>query len=1095
MNIYKQLKYLPLLFTLFFNVAKSQVITQSNFLENDAAQTVTCTNWLRTDNYPSGVTVGDVDVAGNQLTVEALFYRSTAFDPTLNFGKLVSKHTSAANVNYSLMPVTCEITTTNGYINTPPICTPFLDRIYHVAMVYDGAILKFYRNGFLMSSVPWTGNLINNNLLTTISNGSTFPSSSFQHFGYVNEVRIWNIARSQTEIRAFMNTSLPSPSTIPGLLAYYTFDDLINKQGNPAWNGTISGTAVINTPVPDCNYNADTCAVYSNLSGTINTYTPVLSLSVCDNKITVEDATTFNVGDTVMIIQMKGAVIDSTNTAAFGTITDYKNAGNYEINYVKTKSGNIIELKNKLTRQYDLPNGKVQLIRVPYYQQANITTELTCPAWDGKTGGVLVLNVQNDVVLNANINVSGKGFRGGNDPVTNPSSFFCNEAAYFYDVNPSLASEKGEGVAAISAAKSYGRGALANGGGGGNSHNSGGGGGSNAGTGGFGGYNFEGNPCATPPFDNRGVGGKQLTYSNAQNKVFMGGGGGAGQSNNFEAFEAWGGEGGGIVILMAEKIKSNGFRIIANGDNGRPCVGSGSGCHEGMGGGGGGGAVLLKTATYLDNISIETKGGNGADMNASGFLRLGPGGGGGSGVLWLSAAATPGNVTHINTGGINGVCTAYSNDAWGATPGAAGILLNSLVIPIDNLPFKPNIDSVRFRDSAVNCSDFDFRGFAYTNTNPVANWFWDFGDGGTATTQNASHSFSPGNYSVKLVVTDINGCKDSISRNISVSVLNIDAGPSSVVCSGNSVTLQATTVGGILYSWMPAAYVDNPSILSPVASPPVTTMFYLTATNAFGCEQKDSVLVTVRSASTFAISTPTQICKLSSAQLFASGGDIYVWTPAISLDNPAVHNPVASPAATTIYTVSITDTICHNTVDLQTTVTLLPSPSINASRSNDITCSIPQSNLLATGGITYIWTPSSTLNNPLAASPVATPTISTMYYVTGTGLNGCTNTDSVLVKVDPNQKGSFDIPTGFTPNGDGLNDCFGIKYWGNISEIEFSIFNRWGQLIFFTNRPGSCWNGKFKGIEQPPGVFVYMIRAKSSCDPAIFKKGTFVLIR
>src|SRR6185436_4641227 len=96
----------------------------------------------------------------------------------------------------------------------------------------------------------------------------------------------------------------------------------------------------------------------------------------------------------------------------------------------------------------------------------------------------------------------------------------------------------------ISTSKSFGKGALANGGGSGNSHNSGGGGGSNAAPGGFGSYNFEGSPCdGTVPFDNRGIGGKTLTYSNAANKIFLGGGGGAGHSNNPEAFQATGGNG------------------------------------------------------------------------------------------------------------------------------------------------------------------------------------------------------------------------------------------------------------------------------------------------------------------------------------------------------------------------------------------------------------------------------------------------------------------------------------------------------------------------------------------------------------------------
>ena len=125
------------------------------------------------------------------------------------------------------------------------------------------------------------------------------------------------------------------------------------------------------------------------IGGVINSYTPVIAFNPCENKVTVEDASSFNIGDTVLMMQMKGAIIDSTNTANFGTITDYKNAGNYEFNYVKSKTGNVIELKNILTRQYDIPTGKVQLVRVPYYNSAAVTSILTCLPWDGNKGGVL----------------------------------------------------------------------------------------------------------------------------------------------------------------------------------------------------------------------------------------------------------------------------------------------------------------------------------------------------------------------------------------------------------------------------------------------------------------------------------------------------------------------------------------------------------------------------------------------------------------------------------------------------------------------------------------------------------------------------------
>ena len=68
------------------------------------------------------------------------------------------------------MDYTCEITTQNtGYVNTPPVCLPSLDKQYHVAMVYDGSLLKFYRDGILMSQIAASGNLVQNNLLTAIS--------------------------------------------------------------------------------------------------------------------------------------------------------------------------------------------------------------------------------------------------------------------------------------------------------------------------------------------------------------------------------------------------------------------------------------------------------------------------------------------------------------------------------------------------------------------------------------------------------------------------------------------------------------------------------------------------------------------------------------------------------------------------------------------------------------------------------------------------------------------------------------------------------------------------------------------------------------
>ncbi len=241
----------------------------------------------------------------------------------------------------------------------------------------------------------------------------------------------------------------------------------------------------------------------------INSYTPVLTVDPCANKFVTEDASAFNPGDTVLLIQMKGAVIDSSNTVNFGAITDYKSAGNYEFNFVKSKVGNIIELKNVPAHQYDIPNGKVQLVRVPYFQNINITSTLTCLPWDGSKGGVLVLNVKDTITMNADIDVSGKGFRGGVAKWSGQNLPCDVDSFYIINTNSDDGSAKGEGIF-FNTRLLNGRGKAANGGGGGNSTNSGGAGGGNGGKGGTGGKEWVG---CQDNFINGGIGGDSLTYN------------------------------------------------------------------------------------------------------------------------------------------------------------------------------------------------------------------------------------------------------------------------------------------------------------------------------------------------------------------------------------------------------------------------------------------------------------------------------------------------------------------------------------------------------------------------------------------------------
>ena len=168
-------------------------------------------------------------------------------------------------------------------------------------------------------------------------------------------------------------------------------------------------------------------------------------------------------------------------------------------------------------------------------------------------------------------------------------------------------------------------------------------------------------------------------------------------------------------------------------------------------------------------------------------------------------------------------------------------------------------------------------------------------------------------------------------------------------------------------------------------------------------------------------------------------------------------------------------------------------PTVRVTKSNDINCNLAFSTLTATGGIKYLWSSASSISNPTSANPVVTPSQTSDFKVQVTGFNGCTSFDSITVKVN-NNVGEVVLPTAFTPNGDGRNDCFGVRALGNLTDLRFSIFNRWGQVVFSTTDASQCWDGTFKGQPQPAGTFVYKVQANALCGP-VNTKGTIILIR
>ncbi|HMT34912.1 MAG TPA: gliding motility-associated C-terminal domain-containing protein, partial [Chitinophagaceae bacterium] len=149
--------------------------------------------------------------------------------------------------------------------------------------------------------------------------------------------------------------------------------------------------------------------------------------------------------------------------------------------------------------------------------------------------------------------------------------------------------------------------------------------------------------------------------------------------------------------------------------------------------------------------------------------------------------------------------------------------------------------------------------------------------------------------------------------------------------------------------------------------------------------------------------------------------------------------------------------------------------------------------LRASGAPFYYWTPTNYLTYSQSNSPLATPLEDITYTVTGVSLlQGCPQTDSFHIKVIQQD---VVVPNAFSPNGDGLNDIFRVTARKFINVQEFKIFNRWGNEIFSTQDIKKGWNGTYKGVDQDPGVYYYLIRVAYPNGKTQFLRGDLTLVR
>ncbi len=695
------------------------------------------------------------------------------------------------------------------------------------------------------------------------------------------------------------------------LLGFFFISDAQAQRAKDGSYTVTGATEVLNT--------------YTNL--TVNATASNTSITVANNAMTggAFGATPLQQGDLILIVQMHGATVDvnffpalagwgdytwpqsyfdvgfGTTPETFGQVTAYNNAGRYErAEVLSTSGGGVINLTCGLTYSYSSAD-EVQIVRIPRFDDLTVNgaASIVPTLWDGTTGGVVALEVDGTLTINAagTISASGYGFRGGqvDNDFTPGAANTGGQGSDRFLGSPSgfEGSEKGESIHGYHVEydaifSRYGVSGIANGGGGGGFVNSGGGGGSNAEVG-AGAFNARGNPvpgyvaayaqdASITASSGAGQGGYSLSQSNQNanftgpnnaawggdgrknaggwgghpltydaGRIFFGGGGGAGDQDSGEGGD--GGRGGGIVYIVNYGTIAGDGLISANGGAGEnsnptndPLGFNAFQGNDGAGGGGGAGTVYIENAAAIPGtIDIDAIGGDGGNQNleVNTFQQNeagGPGGSGSGGIIRYSSGAPTTSVVS----GTAGTTTSTQLTEFppnGATNGSSGDALTTAPY-YDLIPNDVTICAGQMASPSVTVQG------SYTGT---LNWYTAQYGGSliAGQTNQLTYNVSPGTTTTYWVGV----CPGTFRVPVTVTVQaspNLVTTDPAAVCAPNTVdiTLPAVTAGsdaGTLTYWQ-----DNGATISQGTPTAVGAGWhYIQLDIGGGCTALDSVLVTV----------------------------------------------------------------------------------------------------------------------------------------------------------------------------------------------------------------------------------------------------------
>jgi gliding motility-associated-like protein len=321
----------------------------------------------------------------------------------------------------------------------------------------------------------------------------------------------------------------------------------------------------------------------------------------------------------------------------------------------------------------------------------------------------------------------------------------------------------------------------------------------------------------------------------------------------------------------------------------------------------------------------------------------------------------------------------------------------------------------------------------------------------------------------------------------------------------DSYLLYADSEQAISYAWssipdFSLLFSEEQEVLVPIGE--LESSFFIQMTDEFGCTVEDVVNVQGYGISV-SLEDMVTLCIGDTIQLEVVnllGEDlIYSWSPLdYIVEGATTSTPIVNPGETTVFNVALENNFgCTLDTFIQVNIFNFTPPlevfaepdSIVLGESSELGATLDDT-------YTYLWSPPETLDNYQASDPIANPFETTTYGVEIRDENGCINQAFITVFVLVLECGEpyIFIPTGFTPDDDGLNDELEV-YGNNINEMHLVIYDRWGELVFESYAQSETWDGIYKGKELPPGVFGFYLEVQCDDGETFIKKGNITLIR